>query len=184
MTCREFLHFVDAVPLGLRSDRELLVAREHAEACPGCAVVFAKAQSLEQALGALPTIAPTEHLTERLVADVMERVHKEAPEPAVVRQPSPETHLVGATNREKLGWAVAMGANLALLGVYLQSLDGSAWLHGVLSPVVGFRVERVSWVVNSGSGLLIVAAGGLLLTLSILALLARAPVYVPRTIGE
>jgi len=180
MTCSEFLHFVDAVPLRLRSDRELFVAREHAEACPRCAVVLAEAQSLERALGSLPTIAPTD----RLVAGVMERLHREAQEPAAVRRPSPETRRVGATNLEKLGWAAAMGANLALLGVYLQSLDGPAWLGGVFLPAVGFGVERVSWMVNSGSGLLIVAAGSLLLTVSILALLSRSPVYVPRTIGE
>ncbi len=167
MTCREFLHFVDAVPLRLRSDRELRIARQHATACPGCAVLLAEAESLEQALGSLPTIASTD----RRVADVMERVHMEVPERPTVRQPAPETRLVGATNREKLGWAAAIGGNLALLGVYLQSLDTSAWLSGVLSPAVGFRAARVSWMVDSGSGLLIVAAGVLLVAVSILALL-------------
>ena len=166
MTCREFLYFVDAVPLRLRSARELLVAREHAEACPGCAVRLAEAESLEEALLSLPTIASTD----RLVADLMERVHMEAAEPPVVRQPAPETRSIAAANWEKLGWATAIGANLALLGVYLQSLNASAWLSGVLSPAVGLRAERVSWMVDSGSGLLIVAAGVVLAAVSILAL--------------
>ena len=169
MTCREFLHFVDAVPLRLRSRRELRIARQHAAACPGCAVLLAEAESLEQSLGSLPMIAPTG----RLVADVMERVHREVPEQSAVRRPAPETRLVGATTREKLGWAAAIGGNLALLGVYLQSLNTSAWLSGVLSPTIGFhfQAERVSWVVQSGSGLLILAAGALLLAVSILTLL-------------
>ena len=167
MTCREFLHFVDAVPLRLRSRRELRIARQHAAACPGCAVLLAEAESLEQLLGSLPMIAPTD----RLVADVMERVYREVPEQSAVRRPAPETRLVGATTREKLGWAAAIGGNLALLGVYLQSLNTSAWLSGVLSPTIGFQAERVSWVVQSGSGLLILAAGALLLAVSILTLL-------------
>ena len=166
MTCREFLYFIDAVPLRLRSDRELLVAREHAAACPGCAVVLAAAESLQQALGSLPTITPPD----RLVADVMERVHMEVPERPTVRQPAPETRLAGVTNREKLGWAAAIGGNLALLGFYLYSLDTAAWLSGVLSPALGFRAERISWMVNSSSGLLVVAAGVLLLAVSILGL--------------
>jgi len=167
MTCREFLHFVDAVPLRLRSRRELRVARQHAAACPGCAVLLAEAESLEQSLGSLPMIAPTG----RLVADVMERVYREVPEQSAVRRPAPETRAVGATTREKLGWAAAIGGNLALLGVYLQSLNTSAWLSGVLTPTVGFQAERVSWVVQSSSGLLILAAGALLLAISILTLL-------------
>lgn len=166
MTCREFLHFVDAVPLRLRSDRELGIAREHAEACPDCAVRLAEAESLERALGSLPTIAPPD----RLVADVMERVHREVPEQPTVRRPAPETRLAALSNREKLGWATAIGANLALLGVYLQSLNTSAWLSGVLSPAVGLRADRVSWMLNSGSGVLIVAAGALLLAVSMLVL--------------
>jgi len=167
MTCCEFLHFVDAVPLRLRSDRELFIAREHAEACPGCAVRLAEAESLEQALGSLPTIASTD----RLVADVMERVLMEVPERPTVRQPAPETRFVAFTNREKLGWAAAIGGNLALLGVYLQGLNTSAWLSGVLSPGVGFRAARASWMLDSGFGLVIVAAGVLLLlAVSILAL--------------
>lgn len=166
MTCREFLHFVDAVPLRLRSDPELRIAREHAEACPGCTVRLAEAESLEQALGSLPTIAPPD----RLVADVMKRVHREVPERPPVRRPAPETRFVALTNREKLGWAAAIGGNLALFGVCLYNLDTSAWLSGVLSPAVGFRAERVSWMLDSGSGLLIVAAGILLLAVSTLAL--------------
>ncbi len=165
MTCREFLHFVDAVPLRLRSRRELRIARQHAAACPGCAVLLAEAESLEQSLGSLPMIAPTD----RLVADVMERVYREVPEQSAVRRPAPETRLVGATIRQKLGWAAAIGGNLALLGVYLQSLDTSAWLSRVLSPTI-LRAERVSWMVQSGSGLLILAAGALLLAVSILTL--------------
>ena len=82
----------------------------------------------------------------------------------------PGTRFAGAGNRAKLCWAAALGGNLALLGVYLQSLNTSAWLSRVLSPAVGFRVERVSWMVNSGSGLLIVAVGVLLLAVSILAM--------------
>ena len=166
MTCREFLHFVDAVPLRLRSDRELRIARQHATACPGCAVLLAEAESLEHAFGSLPTIAPTD----RLVADVMERVHLEVPGRPAIRRAAPETRRVGATTREKLGWAAAIGGNLALLGVYLQSLNTSAWLSRVLSPAAGLRAERVSWMVDSGSGLLIVAAGVLLVAVSILAL--------------
>ncbi len=166
MTCTEFLHFLDAVPLRLKSGRELRIARQHATACPRCAVLLAEAESLEQALGSLPTAAPPD----RLVAGVMERVHMEAPERPTVRQPAPETGLVGATNRAKLGWAVAIVANLALLGVYLQSLNTSAWLSRLLSPSLGLRAERVSWMVDSGSGLLIVAAGVLLVAVSILAL--------------
>ena len=166
MTCEEFLHFVDAVPLRLRSDRELCIARQHATACPGCAVLLAEAESLEQALGSLPTIAPPD----RLVADVMGRVHMEVPERPGVHQAAPETRFVGTTNLEKLGWATAIVANLALLGVYLQSLNTSAWLSRVLSPAVGFRAERVSWMADSSSGLLIVAAGVLLLAVSILVL--------------
>ena len=166
MTCEEFVYFVDTVPLRLRSDRELRIARQHATACPGCAVLLAEAESLEQALGSLPAIAPAD----RLVADVMDRVNMEVPERPTVRQPAPETRFKAFTNREKLGWAAAIGGNLALLGVYLQSLNSSAWLSGFLSPAVGFRTDRVSWMVNSGSGLLIVAAAVLLLTVSILAL--------------
>lgn len=168
MTCREFLHFVETVPLRLRSDRELLVAREHAEACPGCALLLAEAESLEQALGSLPTVTATE----TLVADVMERVHRELAERTAVRGPAPETRLVGATMREKLGWAAAIGGNFALLGVYLYSLNAWEWLRGALSPAVGFRADRVSWMLDSGSGLLLVAGGVLLLagSVSILAL--------------
>ncbi len=166
MTCREFLRFVDALPLRLRSDRELRIARQHATACPGCAVLMAEAESLEHALGSLPTIAPPD----RLAVDVMERVHMNVPERPAVLQPAAETRLEGATNREKLGWAAAIVGNLVLLGVYLQSLNTSAWLRGVLSPAIGFRAERASWIVNSGSGLLIVAAGVILSALSILAL--------------
>ena len=166
MTCTEFLHFLDAVPLRLKSGRELRIARQHATACPRCAVLLAEAESLEQALGSLPTAAPPD----RLVAGVMERVHMEAPERPTVRQPAPETGLVGATNREKLGWAVAIVANFALLGAYLQTLNTSAWLSRVLSPAVGLQADRVSWMVGSGSRLLIVAAGVLLLAISILAL--------------
>ena len=167
MTCREFLRFVDAVPLRLRSRRELRVARQHAAECPSCGVLLAEAELLEQSLGSLPLIAPTD----RLVADVMERVYREVPERSAVRRPAPETRLVGATIRQKLGWAAAIGGNFALLGVYLQSLNTSAWLSGVLSPTIGFRADRVFWMVDSGSGLLIVAAGGLLLAVSILTLL-------------
>jgi len=166
MTCREFRYFVDAVPLRLKSDRELRIARQHATACPGCAVLLAEAEALEQALGSLPTIAPPD----RLVAAVMERVHMEGRERPAVREAGPETRFAGAGNRAKLCWAAALGGNLALLGVYLQSLNTSAWLSRVLSPAVGFRVERVSWMVNSGSGLLIVAVGVLLLAVSILAM--------------
>ena len=166
MTCREFLHFVDAVPLRLRSDPELFVAREHAQACPACAVRLAAAESLEQALGSLPAIASTD----RMVADVMERVHREVRERPALRQPAPESRLVGVTNREKLGWAAAIGGNLALLGLYLYSLDTSAWLSRVLSPAVGLRADRVSWMPDSGSGLLIVGVGVLLMAITILAL--------------
>jgi len=130
-------------------------------------VLLAEAESLEQSLGSLPMIAPTG----RLVTDVMERVYREVPEQSAVRRPAPETRAVGATTREKLGWAAAIGGNLALLGVYLQSLNTSAWLSGVLTPTVGFQAERVSWVVQSSSGLLILAAGALLLAISILTLL-------------
>ena len=89
MTCREFLHFVDAVPLRLRSDRELRIARQHATACPRCAVLLSEAESLEQAFGSLPTIASTD----RLVANVMERVRMEGPERPAVRRPAAETRL-------------------------------------------------------------------------------------------
>ena len=167
MTCREFLRFVDAVPLRLRSRRELRVARQHAATCAGCGVLLAEAESLERSLGSLPLIAPTN----RLVADVMERVYREVPERSAVRRPAPETRLAGATTQQKLGWAAAIGGNFALLGVYLQSLNTSTWLSGVLSPTIGLRAERVSWVVQSGSGLLILTAGALLLAISILSLL-------------
>jgi len=166
MTCGDFLRFIDTVPLRLRSDGELSVAREHAEGCPSCAVRWAEAESLEQALGSLPTMPSME----RLVADVMERVHGEVAERPAVRRPAPETRVVGTTSREKLGWAAAIAANLALLGVYLYNLDTSAWLSGILSPAAGFRTERISWMLDSGSGILIVAAGALLLAVSILAL--------------
>ena len=165
MTCREFLRFVDAAPLRLRSGGELRIARQHAAACPGCAALLAEAESLERALGSLPTVEPTD----RLVAGVMERVHLETVERPTVRRPAPETGLAGATNSQKLGWAVAIGANLSLLGVYLQSLNTSAWLGRVLQPAVGFQAERVSWMVHSGSGLLVVVIGVLLLAVSILA---------------
>ena len=164
MNCREFLHFLQAVPLRLRNEGELSVSREHAATCPACSGRLAEAESLEQTLGSLPAIAPTG----RLVADVMERVHMEAPQRSAVRQAAPG--LVGAGKLEKLGWAAAIGGNLALLGVYLYSLNTSAWLTRVLSPAVALRTERISWVLDSGSGLLIVGVGAILLAIGFLSL--------------
>ena len=166
MNCRDLHDFVDVAPLRLGSERQLHVARAHADACPGCAAHLAAAESLERALGSLATIASPD----RLRVAVMERVGRDSPERPVASEPVPQASRAGAFVGDWAGRTAAVAGSLALLAAYFDGMSASVWLSDVLSPALGLRVERMSSMMDPGSGLLIAAAGILLFAVGILSL--------------
>ncbi len=165
MNCLEFDRFIAAVPLRLRSDRELGLARLHAEECPACARRLALAESLERSLESLPSIPPGD----RLALAVMKRVSEAVP-PARASQ---IRSAAAALRNERIAWAATAAGMVLLAGSYLNGLDLSRWLQR-LSPF-GIRVGNLSWLMDAGTELPIMAISALLLALGILLLPTGIP---------